>query len=182
MATQLHRFETYSQTPNTQEEVSQRCFQSEHGLFHLIINKSTDFNFELTTPSGEIIRDNFHWLEDRKYLYELLDKNIYNWLQKSFEEKLGEVMVNTDGYTIMKVIDADQYVMTIDPKTKNCRLEYPAIVREFKIEDIYEACPELPLLYDGMLDQHFREELKELGVNMPAAPYLPMLRIRQKTD
>lgn len=177
---QLHRFDSYQPMEKKEAEVTERVFQSEHGLFQLKLNKGNDFNFEITTPTGETILDNFHWIEDREHLYRLLGKNVYEWLQKSFEDKLGEVMVNADGYTIMKVIDDEQYTLTIDPETKNCRLEYPALFREFHIYDIYLTCPELPLLYDGKLDQHFRDELSEFGVDMPDSPYISGLKLRPK--
>lgn len=181
MPNQLHRFDTYPHSPINEHKLVHQ-FQGEHGLFQLKLDSGSNFNFELTTPTGAIVQDSLHWIEDREHLYNLLDKNIYAWLQKSFEEKLGVVMVNAGGFTIMKVIDTEQYILTVDRATNKCRLEYPARVREFDLEDIYFSCSDLPILYDAMLDQHFREKLKDIGIEMPKAPYIPLLTVVNKND
>jgi hypothetical protein len=67
-------------------------------------------------------------------------------------------------------IGNSQYILRVN--TDNwCRLNVRQEAREFKLEDIYDAVPELPLLLNGEVNGQLRDKLHADGWVVPDTPY-----------
>ena len=86
-----------------------------------------------------------------------------------------------DGITEYEVImDGYRYVLTLDGESELCELAFPARKVQFHLDDIYMECPDLPILHDGRLNQHLRNQIETQGLSLPKTPYFPGLRLIAK--
>ena len=72
-------------------------------------------------------------------------------------------------YTIK--IGNSLYILRVNTDTNWCRLNVRQEAREFKLEDIYAAVPELPLLMNGEVNGQLRDKLHADGFVVPETPY-----------
>ena len=68
-------------------------------------------------------------------------------------------------------IGNSQYILRVNTNTNLCRLNVRQEAREFKLEDIYDAVPELPLLLNGEVNNQLRDKLHADGWVIPDTPY-----------
>lgn len=72
-------------------------------------------------------------------------------------------------YTIK--IGNSLYILRVNTDTNWCRLNVRQEAREFKLEDIYDSVPELPLLLNGEVNGQLRDKLQADGFVVPETPY-----------
>lgn len=125
--------------------------------YTLEIDNDTSGAFQLTIPNGVKIRDNFNDFTYRKYLYLMLE-------------------------IVITMKNSERYVLTVNKSSGMCKLEYPERVVEFYKDNIYIESAELPLLYEGRLNERLRERLKKMGVSIPSTPYELGFKAIQKND
>jgi len=159
----------------------ERSIESESGQTYTITILDDDgINFTLTLPGGKKVTDNFNDYQDRSNLYQLLEDGVYEFIQET-AKSIETEYIKRDGKTIIMTMNNERYELTIDTATGMCKLVYPEREREFYIDNLYLECLDLAVLYDGRLSQYFTEKVKkELGINLPKPPVIPMLKLEPK--
>lgn len=108
------------------------------------------------------------------------DKEVDNPSLPDFE-KGDYPMPIKEGITEYEVImNGYRYVLTWDGESGNCEFYFPARKVQFHLDNIYVECPDLPILYDGMLNLELREQLEAEGLLLPRTPYFPGFRLIPK--
>ncbi len=74
----------------------------------------------------------------------------------------AEYFVETGGSTFM---------LRVNTETNMCRLAVRLKGREFHLDDIYEAIPELPIMFGGEVNNELRDRLQKDGFVLPSTPY-----------
>lgn len=78
------------------------------------------------------------------------------------EPDCGEYILN---------IGKSLYILRVNTESNHCRLNVRQEAREFQLEDIYVAVPELPLLMNGEVNGQLRDKLHADGFVVPETPY-----------
>jgi len=68
-------------------------------------------------------------------------------------------------------IGGSTFMLRVNTETNLCRLVVRLKGREFSLEDIYEAIPELPVMFGGEVNTELRERLQKDGFVLPETPY-----------
>lgn len=68
-------------------------------------------------------------------------------------------------------VGGSQFIFRVNIETNWCRLNVRQEAREFKLEDIYDAIPELPIMYRSEVNHQLRHHLQEDGFVLPETPY-----------
>lgn len=185
MKTRLYRSHTYPYKLNETVEL-EKYIDTESGTY-LLTALDIDGNFKLELPTGqgkhETIYDTFNEFQDREALYKRLDKGVYQFLQESMLEfQTLSVKEKPAGTDIVVTMNNDRYVLTVVQSTGFCKMKYPERVTEFYIDNIFLENPELPLIKDGRLIDHLKNQIKKKGlaVDLPQVPYVPMLKLEPK--
>lgn len=185
--TRLYRSNNYPYQ-NLSEKIElelEKFIDTESGTFLLtLLNDEGDFQLEIPTNQEgkyDTIFDTFNEFQDREVLYKRLDKGVYEFIQNTMEElQTLNVKEKPEGKEFIFTINMEEYRLTLFP-TGLCKMEYPERKTEFYIDNIYIENPDLPLLKDGRVAQHFTERVKKaLNIDLPKVPYLPMLKIEPK--
>ena len=74
----------------------------------------------------------------------------------------AEYCVNAGGSTFM---------LRVNTETNMCRLVVRLKGREFHLDDIYEAIPELPIMFGSEVNNELRDRLQKDGFVLPSTPY-----------
>lgn len=165
--TRIHRFNTYQ----VNEEITrERSLDTDNGTFQLEIKDDQSGSFKVITPTGDYIDDNFNDFVDRKLLYDNFEPGLYKWLREVQQCIETETIKEKKDKEFAISMNSEKYVMAIDRKTGMCTLKYPEHTREFYISKMYEECPDLPILYEGRLNEYLRDKLRRLGVDVPKTP------------
>lgn len=186
--TRLYRSHSYPYQNISEDVELQKYIDTDSGMFLLtVLNEEGDFELQIPTDQEgkyDSIFDTFDGFQDRETLYKALahGEGVYKFIQDTMEEfqtlNVKEKSVGTD---IVVTMNNDRFVLTVEQSTGICKMKYPERETEFYIDNIYIENPELPLIKEGRLVQYLTEKVKkELGMDLPKAPYLPMLKIDSK--
>jgi len=184
--TRLHRSHNYPYHNISEDVELEKHIDTESGTYLLtVLNEDGDFKLELPTDEEgkyDSITDSFNEFMDRAALYKRLDKGVLEFIQKTLDNLQTEYFKEKPvGKEIVMTMNNERYVLTIDTSTKMCKMEFPKRETEFYIDNIFIENPDLPLLKEGRLIQHFQEKVKkELGLSLPKTPYFPGLKLLPK--
>ncbi|MCW8937603.1 MAG: hypothetical protein OQJ96_05865 [Flavobacteriales bacterium] len=177
MKTRLYRSDSYPYQNISEDVERERSIESASGQTYTItILDDEGINFKLTLPGGKKVTDNFNDYQDRSSLYQLLEDGVYEFIQET-AKSIETEYIKTKGTPYVITMNNDKFVFTLDKTTGMMKIEYPARVSEFYLANIYIENPELPLLFDGRLNQYLQTKMKRLGIKMPRTPYAPGLRL-----
>ena len=187
MKTRLYRSDSYPYQLHEEVEL-EKSIESESGETYRLTVLDETGNFKLELPTGEdgeydAIFDSFNEFMDRAYLYQRLDKGVYEFMVETMKElETLNVKEKPEGTEIKVTMNNDQYVLTVVQSTGVCKMKYPERETTFYIDNIFLENPELPLIKDGRLINHLKNQMKKKGlaVNLPQVPYLPMLKVEPK--
>lgn len=173
-STRLYRSHNYPYQNISEDVERERFLETKSGIYILTMEEE-GIGFTLTLPSGKKVNDSFAEFSERYPLYKLLDEGesaIYietEYIKGDAAEEQVEMTMNSD-----------KYILTVNKKTEACKLELPAQVREFSIDNVFLDNPDLPLLFEGRLIIYFRDMLKKKGITLPPTPYFPGIKITQQ--
>ena len=68
-------------------------------------------------------------------------------------------------------IGGSTFLLRVNTETNMCRLVVRLKGREFSLDDIYEAIPELPIIFGGEVNTELRDRLQKDGFVLPSTPY-----------
>lgn len=68
-------------------------------------------------------------------------------------------------------VGESQFIFRLNPETNWCRLNVRQVAREFQLSDLYEAVPELPIIYKAEVNNQLRDKLHADGFVVPETPY-----------
>lgn len=127
------------------------------------------------------ITDSFNDIMDRAELYKRLDDGVFEFMLETLDNlELETESIKQKGTRYVITMNTDKYIFTLDKSTGMMKIEYPARISEFYLANIYLENPNLPLLYDGRLNQHLQDKMKSWSVKMPKTPYEPGLKLVPK--
>jgi hypothetical protein len=63
------------------------------------------------------------------------------------------------------------FMLRVNTETNLCRLVVRLKGREFSLDEIYEAIPELPIMFGGEVNNELRDRLQKDGFVLPGTPY-----------
>ena len=178
--TRLHR--SFNYPYNISEGVErERFIETKSGETYTITLHDEEGNFTLTLPGNKKVTDTFNNYMDRSHLYKLLDDGVFEFIQETAKFMETEyIKENPADEKVVMTMNNDKYILTVNKKTGASKIEYPAQVREFNIDDIFVENTDLPLLFDGRLIVYFREMLKKKGITIPPTPYYPGFKLESK--
>lgn len=180
--TRLYRSHTYPYKLN--ETVELEKYIDTKGGTYLITVQDDNNNFTLQLPTGEdgkydSITDSFKDFMNRAELYKRLDEGVFEFMLETMDNLETEYL-KQKGNRYVITMNKDKYVFTLDKATGMMKIEYPTRISEFYLANIYLENPDLPLLYDGRLNQHLQDKMKKWSVKMPKTPYEPGLKLVPK--
>lgn len=179
----LYRHANFPHRPIHEDVTRDRGFATADGkTYGLEISDDEEGTFELTLPSGETIKDTLSHFSNRKALYDLLDEGVFEMLTDALLDTEGEQLKEEGLQKVSYTWNNEEYVLSVNKASGMCRLTYPKRMREFYKENIYIECPDLPILYDGNLNESLRRQLKKIGVSLPDTPYQLGFRVKSKED
>lgn len=181
--TRLHRFKSHPHQNISEEAEHQRYIDTKGGTYLITVNDDNN-NFTLQLPTDvegkyDSITDSFKDFMDRTELYKRLDEGVFEFMVETINNLENE-SAKRKGTRYVITMNTDKYIFTLDKSTGMMKIEYPARVSEFYLANIYIENPDLPLLYDGRLNQYLQNKMKSWSVKMPKTPYEPGLKLVPK--
>jgi hypothetical protein len=72
---------------------------------------------------------------------------------------------------LVKVKGGSTFMLRVNTETNWCRLVVRLTGREFSLDSIYDAIPELSLMFGGEVNNELRDRLQADGFVLPETPY-----------
>jgi len=183
--TRLYRSHSYPHQNISEDVELEKYIDTEAGTYLLtVLDEDGNFKLELPTDKEgkyDTIIDSFNEFMDRETLYRRLDKGIFDFIQETMDSLQTTYLNETPrGKDIVITMNTERYILTVFPSGM-CKMSYPARETVFYINNIYIENEDLPILWSGRLAQHLTEKVKkELGLDLPKVPYVPMLKVEPK--
>lgn len=144
-------------------------FASHRGM--VIEVESSFLAFSITFESGDVIRDTFGGMSERKAMYERIEPDLYKALLRIVYQVQGNKNIYGDYQFAKFPLGYARYQLSVHTPTEMCWIRYPEFVRSFKANEVYLRNPELPIIEDGRINRGVRKKISDLGIEIPDTPY-----------